>query len=138
MALIPEIFEAINPIRGWLAYFQNRRDTLRAEEKSALRALYVAANETRLYFRRLNHENRMAAHRQTPPPERNISKEEELSRLWLEASIEMRNFNMELAERCFVKGGYWADPDAWSDRDIVRANISLDNIFREARELLSS
>ncbi len=43
---------------------------------------------------------------------------------------------MDLADRCFLKGDYWANPDIWSDQEIREARIEIDRVFKEARALL--
>lgn len=69
---------------------------------------------------------------------RDIEKEEQLSRLWLDASIETREFNKELAMRCFQKSGYWSNPEQWTDEDVANANISLKGMFDSAKKLINA
>ena len=40
-------------LKSWLQSILNEERQLAAEEKNAIRALYIAANETQMYFNRL-------------------------------------------------------------------------------------
>lgn len=108
------------------------------KERRALKALYVALNETVLYFRRLDRPHLARSKKERLEFQRDIKTEEALSRLWMDASIELRPINHDLAERCFLKGQYWADRDGWSDEDGEKTNIKLEKLLEDARALLKS
>ena len=61
----------------------------------------------------------------------NEGKEEELSRLWSDASAAISTFDPELANRCFVKGQGWLDPKVWSDERYKQYGVGIDDM-REA------
>ena len=127
-----------NGLRSWLRDRRQEDAALGREEKQAIRALYVAANETRLYFNRIERPRFSRAGKNREPFGRNIEAEEELSRLWLEASVEVREFSPNLAMRCFEKAGYWSDPEQWTDEEIKRANISLNGMLESAKKLIGN
>lgn len=118
-------------VREWFKDLREGRLGNRARYNAALLALYAAANETQLYV------NRQAPRwSKARPAARDLEREEKLSRLWREASVLIREFDHDLAERCFDKGGYWTDPEAWSEQEIKAARIELMRVVDEARELL--
>jgi ATP-dependent protease HslVU (ClpYQ) peptidase subunit len=131
------IMSVVNQARQWLE-FSNTNDRHRDEEyEEALGALYTALNETRIYIGSLER-HRLAANRGIVQAGsgRNLETEAKLSRLWTAASVKLRRFNHDLAVRSMMKGDYWANPEEWTDRDIRRARIQIDSVFREARRLL--
>ena len=118
-------------VREWFKDLREGRAGHRTRHNAALLALYAAANETQIYV------NRQAPQfTRRPPPARDLAREEKLSRMWREASVLVREFDHDLAERCFDKGGYWTDPEAWSEQEIKAARIELKRVVEEARELL--
>lgn len=104
-----------------------RDDKKRRTEKTnqALFALYAALAESRSYIA-----ERAAGKR------RNRDKEFAIARLWHAASVPLREIDREFAERCFVKGGYWMEPDAWDKKRIREKGIAIENVFDETRKLL--
>ena len=60
----------------------------------------------------------------------------ELSNLWGLAAIKARGLSKDLAKRCYIKSGYWKDPDSWSFSAIQDAGISLSKIENELKELI--
>jgi len=42
----------------------------------------------------------------------------------------------KLAERCFEKGGYWMEPDAWDQKRIHAKGIAIESMFEATRQLL--
>ncbi|HRI93610.1 MAG TPA: hypothetical protein PLS93_18435 [Accumulibacter sp.] len=125
-------------VRSWIQTLLGEKRELQREEKNAIRALYVAANETQMYFNRLDRPFLARNKNELNNFQRDIEREEQLSRLWLDASIEVRAFNPELAMRCFEKAGYWTNPDDWSEEDVKRANISLKSMFDSAKTLMNA
>ncbi len=118
----------INAIDAALKFVRLARDgKIREEEHltQALNALYVALSETKLYI---------VSRKRTGKADR--QKEEDLSRLWVQASIPMRYIDQDLADRCMLKGDYWADPGEWNDERIEESRIEIGRVFAEARELI--
>lgn len=91
----------------------------------ALNLLYTALNETSGYI----------AYRKDGK-RRDKKKERALARLWHNASIPLRSLDKEFADRCFLKGSYWMEPDAWDKRRIEQTGIAIDRVFSETRSLL--
>jgi len=42
-----------------------------------------------------------------------------LSELWANVALAPRPFDSDLAERCYIKSNYWANPDNWSGVEIL-------------------
>jgi len=90
-----------------------------------LRALYVALTETRAYISERESGKR-----------RNRKREYQLAELWQSASIPLRTIDKEFAARCFAKGNYWMDPNAWDKKRIEETGIAIDSVLEETRKLL--
>jgi len=91
----------------------------------ALFALYTALNETKSYVEKLASGKR-----------RNRKSEFALAKLWHDASIPLRYIDLELAERCFIKGSYWLEPEVWSENRIRDNKIDIENMIKSIKELL--
>lgn len=91
----------------------------------ALLALYAALGETKAYLQQ--RKTGGLSDRQ---------REFGLANLWHRASIPLRELDPELAERCFIKGGYWMEPEAWTDEKIAQAGIAVDQVFEQTRAFL--
>ena len=116
------IFDKILNVLGLI-----RDGKLQKDEKidGALHALYAALSETKIYTISLKEGS-----------ERNKDKEFKLAQLWHEASVPLRHVEPELAHKCFLKGSYWLEPEAWDQAKIEENQITLDKVFEETRELL--
>jgi hypothetical protein len=97
-----------------------------SDYQDAVTALYTALNETQIYI----------ASMQKKDAEHNEEIEANLSRLWTAAALKVRSYDIDLAERCVVKGEYWTDPGAWSDKDIKKARIKIAQVVESAHKLL--
>ena len=91
----------------------------------ALLALYAALAETRAYISEREKGKR-----------RNRKQEFSIARLWHSASIPLRVIDKEFAERCFLKGSYWMEPDTWDKKKIEEKGIAIDAVFDATRKLL--
>ncbi len=91
----------------------------------ALLALYTALAETRSYLSDLKDGKR-----------RDKKREFAIARLWNTASVPLRQIDKDLAERCFLKGGYWMEPEAWDQKKIEAKGITIDSVFEATRQLL--
>jgi hypothetical protein len=61
--------------------------------------------------------------------EKSIEKQEELSMLWTELSFELKDLGLtKLADRCNMKGKYWADPTEFDADFLDRAGNRLSDI----------
>jgi hypothetical protein len=92
----------------------------------ALFALYTALNETRNYINKLKKSKK-----------RNRKTEHDIALLWHKTSIPLRYIDKDLADRCFLKGSYWLEPDTWTQEDIMNKGIAIDTIYDRTREILS-
>ncbi len=121
-AIILTIFDKILNVLGLI-----RDGKVEKDEKidSALHALYTALSETKAYTVLLNE-----------GAERTRKKEFKLAQLWHDASVPLRHIEPELAHKCFLKGSYWLEPEAWNDAKIEENQIALAKVFEETRELL--
>lgn len=103
---------------NWLiGRFAEREDRNIERKQGAIDALLDALTETRIYFGTQRIERK-----------RNRQKEEELSRLWSEASRKVKPIDEDLAHRCYVKGTYWADPIGWGEKDFLEAGIAIEQV----------
>ena len=69
--------------------------------------------------------------------ERVPKKEIDIARLWYKAGVAVRYIDQKLAEICSLKGGYWSNPDVWDELRSSKHNISIENVEKQAFELLS-
>jgi len=116
------IFDRLLAVLGWI-----REDTRIANERkdAALAAVYQALVATRLYLTSRKGDGK-----------RNISREHDIAELWHEASIPLRHINQEFAMIAFEKGGYWTDPDIWTDEEIEAKGIKIEQVTEATRKLL--
>ena len=126
MITLTNLIAVFNSIATWLKTLGSFSEKQEARYKAALRALYLAANETKAYVATLKR-------RKNPDQDRELR----LSKLWVDAAIELRKINKALAKKCILKAEYWADPTAWSDKQIDNTRDSLKEIYNECRKLLS-
>lgn len=131
------IFHASEALRGWFQSLRQRKRELNDREQMALERLGKAVTETRLYLKRLDRAAISKAKKGQAERRRARGTEEELSRLWTDASIALRRVNQNLAERCYLKGGYWADPENWSAADIKSTNIAFEEMDDELHKFLT-
>jgi hypothetical protein len=118
VTLFDRLLAAIGLIRE-----RQKERTTRVDK--ALYALYAALNETKVYISYLESGKR-----------RNRNREFAIARLWHDASVPLRKVDRDLAERCFLKGSYWLEPDTWSELKINRKRIGLNQVIKSTRDLL--
>jgi hypothetical protein len=91
----------------------------------ALLALYAALTETKSYI-----ESREKGKR------RSREREYQLARLWHNASIPLRAIDKDFAQRCFLKGSYWLEPETWDKKRVEETEIAINTVFDATRQLL--
>jgi hypothetical protein len=123
------VIAGFGAIIAWLAMQRQAHNRARDQEKAAIEAIYRAANETRQYI------NRVSEPYGRGNESRDRDKEDELSRLWMEASNAMLDVSIGLADRCMIKSGYWNEPENWTTEEVQVADISLDSILEAAGNL---
>lgn len=120
--ILIKMFDSTMSAMGLIRAGKKQRDE---KLDQALFALYTALVETKAYVSELNNGKR-----------RNKKKEWALARLWHDASVPIRYIDKDLANRCFIKGGYWTEPELWTEAKIKKNGIALDRVFEETRKLL--
>lgn len=121
---ITTLLAIFKEFRDWILGMDKAKLESNKVNKEALKALYLALSETKFYF----------ADRKTK--ERDLERERRISRLWFEASTELKTIDIELAQRCFLKGDFWTNPSSWKQDDGEKINISIDEMTKLSRELL--
>ena len=122
IAVLLTIFDKFLGIIGLIRGGKVKRDE---KINAALHALNTALCETKDYVARLN---------EGEPSDRRH--EHKLARLWHDASVPIRHIDPDLAARCFLKGSYWMEPDAWTHARVEESRIALDEVHASVRELL--
>ena len=115
----------VNGLLGLLGNFREDRTHSQEQKGHALSAIISASNETKIYIQRVQRSGN--TDRET---------EEKLSRLWAAASVPLRHFDHDLAERCLRKSEYWLNPENYSATDIAKFRIGIDQVYKEAKKLL--
>ena len=120
------VLSIFKEFRDWLLGIDKATLEHSKEEKSAIKSLYTALSETKAYF----------ADRKSAPSDR--TRERQISKLWFEAASELKSIDKHLAERCFLKGDFWTDPDDWKQDEGKQINISIDEMTRLAKDHLTT
>lgn len=97
-----------------------------AKTDAALAALYKALNKTKPY---------LELRAQGGPRDRD--REFSIAEAWQDASIPLREIDNDLAQRCFIKGGYWLEPEVWDDATIKQKGIAFSQVMSATEELLA-
>lgn len=125
MIELNQLVAVFQHIITWLKLATDEKKRSNEDYKKALLSVYFAANETKTYMATVKRRKKPDARR-----------EAELSRMWTQAAVEIRELDAELAKKCLLRGDYWADPTAWTQDELDQAKISLKEIFDRSRELL--
>lgn len=91
----------------------------------ALLALYAALGESRAYQAEIENGKRL-----------NKKREFEIAKLWHVASVPLREIDPVFAERCFIKGSYWMEPNTWNKRRLQEKGLDFETVFEQTRKLL--
>ncbi len=95
----------------------------KTQSYEAIEAIYEAANETTVFFQECM--------RKVEKPNKDLSK------IWMDAAKKVRDIDEQLYFRLLGKAEYWSDPTIWTDEKITKANISLDSIKSDAKQILA-
>jgi hypothetical protein len=117
-AIFDRCLSALGLIREHRKHRNERTD-------QALYALYAALNETKAYIQHMDSGKK-----------RDRKREWAIAKLWHDASVPLRDIDRDLAERCFMKGSYWLEPDTWTDVMVKKKRIKLDQVLKSTRSLL--
>jgi D-serine dehydratase len=61
--------------------------------------------------------------------------EAQLSKYWSAAAIPLRHIDEELAMICEYKSDFWTNPDNWSEEEVKRIGIKLEDVTDAYRRL---
>lgn len=118
------LLSVFKEFREWILGLDKSNLEKNKEDKTALKSIYLALTETKFYF----------TYRKDNPQDR--VREMQISKLWFDASIELKSIDIDLAQRCFLKGDFWTDPNKWKQNENEEINISIDEMTKLARNLL--
>lgn len=104
--------------------YKKHRSFKKEEMSKFLNAASEALRETLRYLGRV-------------PYTRDFEKEEKLSDLWAKVATTAHPFNPDLAQRCYLKSNYWANPERWTDKESEAAKISIAKMEVEIGKLFS-
>ena len=103
---------------------ENKASTKREKEEAEL-ALSHAYTLTHGYYVSLNSGS-----------DKNTDKEHLIAEAWNAASILLRKFDQNLANRLSLKSRFWREGAAWADEQIAGARIGLEDVRREGTVVL--
>ena len=106
------------------------------DRQTMVAALYTALTETQIYIGAMRKKEAAQGSDLIVGFVRDFETEAKLSRLWTAAAVLVRNYDIDLAESLITKGEYWTNPDDWSDEDLERARIKIDQVREAARNML--
>lgn len=115
------IVEKLISLMGPIATLSKQKRELK---DNALRAISMALQETKLYYRDLERGG-----------ERSMDIEAQLVRYWGAAAIPLRHIDEELAMACEQKSEYWLNPENYSNKQINELGIKLQDVSRAYRQL---
>jgi hypothetical protein len=111
----------------YLANLARAGSRRKEESRKALQGVVQATRQTRVYLRELDASGK-----------RNFDKEARLSDTWTRLSFELHKLDVRaLAKRCDITGGYWSDPDTFSDDFLHKARVRLQDLETDAKSLLA-
>jgi hypothetical protein len=120
---IPITIPAIVSLNKLLNYFQKERHNNHDKKIEAVMAIYVAANETKIYLQQIQ-------------KRRSRKVERKLSGLWSRAGILCNRLNADLVDRCLMKSDYWIAPQIWKKEYIRLLRFGLDQILEDTQKFL--
>jgi hypothetical protein len=115
------VIEKLIALLGPIATLSKEKRELK---DNALRSVSTALRETQLYYRDLG-----------KGKERSMDIEAQLAKYWSAAAIPLRHIDEELAMACEHKAEYWVNPEQWSDEEIVRFGIKLQDVAEAYRSI---
>ena len=102
-------------IRAWAESLRKVSNEENARLKKAVESLSKAVLSTKTYVH-------------NKPKKRDLELEAQLRDLWNKAHIDLKEFDYNLAMRCFAKAEYWTNPVDWSAQKVRDYNITLDSM----------
>jgi hypothetical protein len=123
---IPLLLKIAENIKNFLGDLDKNKLAKNDRLKTVLLAVLTAANETRSYLADMKEKKRHDRETET-----------RLAALWTKASVELLEFDKDLAGICKLSGEYWSDPKAWSYREINAVKRVLHVISDRAQRLMT-
>ncbi len=124
---IPLLLQIAESLRDFLDALDKSKLSKKERLKTALLSVMTAANETRAYLAG------MKTKRESKP-----EVEMHLSALWTKASVELMEFDKDLAEICRLSGEYWSDPREWSYSEINNVKRVLKVVSQRVEYLMEN
>jgi len=110
----------------WVRNLLRARKKRKRDSQEALRKVIIASRETRVYIRQFSSSEK-----------RNYQRERELTRCWSELGFALKDLKLDsLAQRCQLKGEYWADPERKDWVYLKKIDSSLEQVEQQAEEIL--
>lgn len=120
------LWDIFKHVRRWLANLNRAGQQRKQQSVTALRHVILAARETSVYLRQIS-QSGQADHKT----------EAELAKLWTQLGFELDDIGLHsLAKRCHINGKHWADPDFYDSGFLDKADISLESMESQARQIL--
>lgn len=112
----------------WVEFFVNRKENKAKKENEAIKSLMTSLDRTAVYMKSVldNAESK------------SDTVERELSECWYSTSILVREYNPELAERCFFKGICWSNNSRFTEQEIIDKKMKLHHIEMDVAKALAS
>jgi hypothetical protein len=124
------MLDAIDRTVAWLKMRESRQDRRSIEINAVWSVLRDAATRTRAYL----------ADRRSDRRKRDRAEERAIAASWNAVGLAIRGLGgegaQELADQCFAKADYWADPERWELSPRRDLDISLENVEQAIRERL--
>jgi hypothetical protein len=118
------ILDIVDRLISLIEPIANLAKDKRELKDNALRAILMALQETKIYYKKL--ENGSC---------RDLEIEAQLVRYWGAAAIPLRHIDEELAILCERKSEYWLNPEYYSDQQIKDLGIKLIDITQAYRHI---
>ncbi|EHR7166334.1 hypothetical protein KUK86_004501 [Vibrio parahaemolyticus] len=112
----------------WVEFYVNRKENKAKKENEAIKSLMISLDRTAVYMKSVldNAESK------------SDTVERELSECWYSTSILVREYNAELAERCFFKGIYWSNNSRFTEQEIIDKKMKLHHIEMDVAKASAS
>jgi hypothetical protein len=129
LALITDIslWALIKHLKSWLTNLKRAGDERKRQSIEALRAVIIAARNTRAYLRKM-----------ADTGKQNHAEEAKLAQKWTELGFVLKDLGLgALAKRCDITGRYWADPQQFDREFLDKADVGLERMEQLARQMVA-
>ena len=123
---IAELLPLITHVKKWVTNLLRAKAERKKQSKRALRNVIRTVRKTSIYLRSLREGEK-----------KSIKTEGELSDTWTELSFSLKDIGLKkLADRCDIKGEYWAEFASINEADVKLVKGRLKDIENLARASL--